>query len=58
MTARSKVFDPHSKNGAAGRTLFDSGSMRSYITEELRNILSLPTLRKERLIFNTFGKRR
>jgi len=37
------------------RILFGSGSQRSYITQSLREKLGLQTVRKERLIFRTFG---
>ena len=37
------------------RVLFDSGSQRSYITEEVRKKLKVPTVRTERVILNTFG---
>ena len=36
--------------------LLDSRSQRSYISEKLRNELSLPSLRRERLFIKTFGK--
>ena len=37
--------------------LFDSGSQRSYISEDLRKKLNLPTLRKENIAINTFGNK-
>ena len=57
MTARCKISDVNSKNISLRRTIFDSGSMRSYCTEEVRRKLSLPTLRKEKIILNTFGNK-
>ena len=36
--------------------LFDTGSQRSYISDELRNYLKLSVLRKERIFITTFGK--
>ena len=36
--------------------LFDTGSERSYISDELRNYLKLSVLRKERIFIKTFGK--
>ena len=36
--------------------LFDTGSQRSYISNELRNYLKLSVLRKERIFIKTFGK--
>ena len=56
MTARSKVSDINSCNTSHARILFDTGIQRSYITEELREKLSLPTIREERIILNTFGE--
>lgn len=38
------------------RLLFDSGSQRSYITENLRATLHLKSLQTERLNLNTFGE--
>ena len=40
------------------RLLFDSGSQRSYISEDLRKKLNLPTLRKKKNIaIHTFGNK-
>ena len=36
--------------------LFDIGSQRSYISDELRNYLKLSVMRKERIFIKTFGK--
>lgn len=38
------------------RLLFDSGSQRTYITENLRAHLRLKTVRKERVVIKTFGR--
>ena len=35
--------------------IFDSGSQRSYITEDLRKRLRLPVIRKEKIVIKTFG---
>ena len=35
--------------------LFDTGSQRSYITDELRNYLKLSVLRKKHIFIKTFG---
>ena len=37
--------------------MFDSGSQRSYISEELCKSLNLPALRKEATAINTFGRK-
>ena len=39
-----------------GTVLFDTGSQRSFVTEYVRKKLKLPTLRKETMIFQVFGK--
>ena len=37
--------------------LFDRGSQRSYISEDLQKKLNLPTLRKENIAINTSGNK-
>ena len=39
-----------------GAVLFDIGSQRSFVTESIRKMLKLPTLRKETMIFQVFGQ--
>ena len=39
----------------AVRVLIDGGSQRTYIGKDLRNKLTLPTLKTEQLVINTFG---
>ena len=39
------------------RLLFDSGSQRSYISEDLRKKLNFRTLRMESIAINTFGNK-
>ena len=39
------------------RLLFDSGSQRSYISEDLRKKLNFRTLRMENIAINTFGNK-
>jgi len=40
------------------RLLFDSGSQRTYITDDVRRRLQLRTIRREKVIVNTFGQTR
>ena len=35
--------------------IFDSGSKRSYITDDFRKRLKLPVIRKEKIVIKTFG---
>ena len=37
------------------KIIFDSGSQRSYITDDLRKRLKLPVIRKEKIVIKTFG---
>ena len=37
--------------------LFDSGSQRSYISEDLRKKLNFPTLQTKNIVINTFGNK-
>ena len=37
------------------RLIFDSGSQKSYVTEELKRALNLPVIAKEKLIIKAFG---
>ena len=42
-------------NGIKARLIFDSGSQKSYVTQRVRDQLSLPTISKESLLIKTFG---
>jgi len=55
QTARAIVTTPHNSKHVQGRILFDSGSQRSYITENLRQKLKAPAVATETLNLNTFG---
>ena len=44
------------KQSAVARIIFDSGSQRSYISQRLRDHLSLPMVGNEILTIKTFGK--
>ena len=57
QTALSKVSSsPTTTRFFNSRILFDSGSQRSYISNEFRKLLGLKTIRQERIILKTFGK--
>ena len=45
----------HKQDQAKINTLFDTGSQRTYVTEELNNYLKLPVPRKEKIIIKVFG---
>lgn len=55
QTAWVDVSNPEVQCGTKTRVLFDSGSQRSYISEEVRKKLRAPTIRKEIVTLNTFG---
>ena len=56
QTAYTKVSKVSTQKEAKACVLFDTGSHRSYISDELRNYLKLSGLRKERIFIKTFGK--
>ena len=56
QTAYTKVSNFSTQKEAKVCVLFDTGSQRSYISDELRNCLKLSVLRKERIFIKTFGK--
>ena len=56
QTAYTKVSNFSTQKEAKVCVLFDTGSQRSYISDELRNYLKLSVLRKERIFIKTFGK--
>ena len=55
QTAKAGVTNPITHVGTISQILFDACSQRSYITEHLRNILKLRTIRKEKLIIKKFA---
>ena len=56
QTARAQICNIETEETLTTRILFDTGSQRTYIIENLRKLLKLKTLRNERVIINTFGK--
>ena len=56
QTAYTKGSNFSTQKEAKVCVLFDTGSQRSYISDELRNYLKLSVLRKERIFIKTFGK--
>lgn len=46
------------QHGRRIRTIFDSGSQRSYITNPLKEELSLPIDHQETMLIKTFGPRK
>ena len=55
QTARTFAFRDNQDKKVPVRILFDSGSQRSYVTDELRDKLGLKVEGKEILNLNTFG---
>ena len=57
QTSRGFISNVDSKTkGVNCCLLFDSGSQRTFITNELRSKLNFKTIRKEKIIIKTFGK--
>lgn len=56
QTAKAVATNEDGTRSTVVRLLFDSGSQRSYITENLRATLHLKSLQTERLNLNTFGE--
>ena len=55
QTALVTVTDLHKQKQTKINALFDIGSQRTFVNEELRNYLKLPVLRKEKIIIKAFG---
>ena len=55
QTATAKMSNIQGNTGTMTRLMFNSGSQKSYISNEVRSMLKLRTLRKERIILKTFG---
>ena len=56
QTAKSYISAPsNQEKSAVARIIFDSGSQRSYISQRLRDHLSLPTIGNEVLTIKTLG---
>ena len=56
QTAQVLICHPEDeRNVVRARVIFDSGSQRSYILEDARRKLNLPTVAKENVVVNVFG---
>ena len=55
QTARASVLDLDNENSCNTRILFDTGSQRSFITENVRKRLRLKTVRTEKISISVFG---
>ena len=56
QTAKGYISAPsNQRQSAVARIIFDSGSQRSYISQRLRDHLSLPTIGNEIVTIKTFG---
>ncbi|KAL9977060.1 hypothetical protein ACROYT_G014424 [Oculina patagonica] len=58
QTATAIATNDEGTKSTTIRVLFDNGSQRSYITDNLRSRLQLKPLQKEKLNLNTFGEAR
>ena len=56
QTATAYIQDSIGREGSSSKILFDSGSQRSFITEDLRARLKLKTERQEKVVIKTFGE--
>ena len=55
QTALSKVYNTEENVSRDARLLFDGGSQRTYITEELKNSLNLHPIRTETIVMKRFA---
>ena len=56
QTAQAVVYNPQQPEvKVRARIILDSGSQRTYLTNNLKNILQLPTLEKKQVSIKTFG---
>ena len=55
QTAKTMAYKEGESTGVPVRILFDNGSQRTYITENLRRKLNLKPMKKETVHLNTFG---
>ena len=56
-TARSDAQNPQTMEKCSARILFDTGSQRTYITNEMKARLKFRTIKSERINLNTFGNK-
>ena len=56
QTAQAMVYNPQNPQcKVKARIILDSGSQRTYLTDNLKNTLQLPTLEKKQVSIKTFG---
>ena len=55
QTAKTNIVNSQNNLQVSARILFDSGSQKSYISENLARQLNLPILKSENVKINTFG---
>ena len=55
QTAKTMAYKEGESKGVPVRILFDNGSQRTYVTENLRRKLNLKPMKKETVHLNTFG---
>ena len=55
QTAYANLSSFNSNNTNDARITFDTGSQKTYVTNDVKKYLNLPTLRTERIFVNEFG---
>ena len=55
QTAYANLSSFNSNNINDARITFDTGSQKTYVTNDVKKYLNLPTLRTERIFVNEFG---
>ena len=55
QTAYAKLSSFNSNKTNDVRIIFDTGTQKTYVTNDVKKYLNLPTLRTERIFVNTFG---
>ena len=58
QTARAMAFNKENSRTIPVRILFDNGSQRTYVTDNVRSRLGLKPIIKDKLKLNTFGESR
>ena len=56
QTPKAEIFNIESDEKLTACLLLDSGTQRSYITDNLRKLLKLKTIRIEKVLIKTFGQ--
>ena len=57
QTAKAYICNLHKTKKSTLRTLFDSGSQRTFLNKNVKELLNLKIIRKEKLLINTFSEK-